>query len=417
MMASKRMPEFNPDKLDLGCWLDLFAMNCQVNSVSEDDAKRALLSSSVGVETFAMVCKLTAPNLPSAVPFGDLVKILKSHFITKPSYHRALCDFLQRKKKSNETVKSYYAELKQLGQQCEFGTEFDRRLKEQLLVGIDQEVYFKILLADPFDFKGVSSLDLLTKVISLETAYVTECKKPVDTGNGSTENSTVHKVKAGSAKNSLSGAKSRPNPAGKMPNTKCYHCGRSNHLPTKCKFKEAKCYSCGKTGHVSSVCLSKKGKGNLKVHALNEMEEPNEDENFSLSYDLCKLFENDLNNVESISEDTENDEPYIEIMKINGKPFRFELDSGSGVSTICKREVEKLQLSPTPPTKRLRNYSKTEIKVYGEVLCDVEFKGKVVQNQRFFVVDEKVNLAGRALMKKFSYDWVKVDSIKSNTNV
>ena len=128
------MPEFNTDKLDLECWLDLFNMNCQINEVTEDESKRALLLSSIGIGTFSVICKLTAPNLPSAVAYNDLLAILKSHFITKPSYHRALCDFLQRKKKINETVKEYYAELKQVAQKCDFGGEFDERLMEQLLV-------------------------------------------------------------------------------------------------------------------------------------------------------------------------------------------------------------------------------------------------------------------------------------------
>ena len=131
MATSKRtiIPEFNPDKLELSCWLDLFSMNCAVNEVTEATAKRALLLSSVGVDTFSTICKLTAPKLPSEVPFDDLVSQLKSHFITKPSYHRALCDFLQRKKKSSESVKEYYAELKLLAQQCEFNNDFDRRSK------------------------------------------------------------------------------------------------------------------------------------------------------------------------------------------------------------------------------------------------------------------------------------------------
>ena len=416
-MTSKRMPEFNPDKLELGCWIDLFTMNCQVNDITDDDAKRALLLSSVGVDTFATICKLTAPDLPSAVAFNDLVTVLKSHFITKPSYHRALCDFLQRKKKSNETVKGYYAELKQLAQQCEFGAEFDRRLKEQLLVGIDQEIYFKVLLADPFDFKVISSRDLLTKVTSLETAYVTECNDKASASNGSSESSSVHKVKAGGGKPSSYSVKNKPPGLVTSKAGNCFRCGRSNHLPNKCNFKDATCFSCGKTGHVSSVCLSKKGKGNSKVHALNEVTVPSEEENFSLSYDLCKLFDTNINAVDSLSEDTEEDQPYMVVMEINGIPMEFELDSGSGVSTMSIKDVEKLHLSLSPKTKRLRNYGKTEIKVYGQIRCDVTFKGKVAKNQLFFVVDDNVNLAGRVLMRNFNYNWVEVDAVKCNNSI
>ena len=58
MASAKRMPDFDPDKLELGCWLDLFNMTCQVKDVTEAEAKRALLLSSVGVETFSTICKL-----------------------------------------------------------------------------------------------------------------------------------------------------------------------------------------------------------------------------------------------------------------------------------------------------------------------------------------------------------------------
>ena len=40
--------------------------------------------------------------------------------------------------------------------------------------------------------------------------------------------------------------------------TKCYHCGKSGHHPTNCKFRNARCYSCQKIGHLASVCQSMK---------------------------------------------------------------------------------------------------------------------------------------------------------------
>lgn len=418
MATSRRIPEFNADKLDLVCWLDLFNMHCEINEVTEDDGKRALLLSSIGIDTFSVICKLTAPSLPSTVAFNDLVTILKSHFITRPSYHRALCDFLQRKKKGNETVKAYYAELKQLAQKCDFGGEFDRRLKEQLLVGIDQEVYFKVLLADPFDFKTISSQDLLTKVTGLETAYVTECRPRAADGASNSAESSVNKIKTGNSKSFSSNVRPNHNSKGqssKMPNNKCFHCGRTNHWPDKCKFKSASCYICDKTGHVSSVCPKKKGKG-TNVHSINEAAASSAkvEESFAHSYDLCKLFETSLNSVDSSSNEIK---PFREVMRLNGVPLEFELDTGSGVSTISSRDVEKLQLTPLPSRKRLSTYDKVEIKVYGEIKCDVAFKNRIARDQLFFVVDNDVNLAGRALMKELNYQWVQVDMVQGNRSV
>ena len=34
----------------------------------------------------------------------------------------------------------------------------------------------------------------------------------------------------------------------------CYRCGRKEHAPANCKFKDAVCHSCGKRSHISPVC-------------------------------------------------------------------------------------------------------------------------------------------------------------------
>ena len=36
----------------------------------------------------------------------------------------------------------------------------------------------------------------------------------------------------------------------------CYHCGRSGHVPSACRFRDATCHKCQKKGHVAKACRS-----------------------------------------------------------------------------------------------------------------------------------------------------------------
>ena len=370
------MPEFDPEKLDLKCWLDLFEMTATANGVNSVEDKRSLLFASIGLGNFSTVCKLTAPELPSSKTFDQLKNLLTGHFITAPSYHKALCEFLRRKKTAEETVKEYYAELKKLAQSCEFGDELDRRLKEQLLVGIDGEVYFKILLADPFDFKTVSSLELLNKVINLETAYVTE----------STDNS-VNKLNDKETKN-------RPNANFKKSymEKSCKCCGKSNHASNKCKLRFASCHNCHKKGHIRTLFRTRT-KFNYDNNAQKGVSSVDTDKS-SNSYDILKIVDK--------SDKINYIQPFIETMTINDKPINFELDSGSAASTLGKSIVDELKLPMVKSCKKLCNYDGFDIKVLGEVKTKVKCNNMICETI-FYIVDNKVNLAGRDMLHKLNF--------------
>ena len=66
----------------------------------------------------------------------------------------------------------------------------------------------------------------------------------------------------------------------------CHCCGRLNHKPADCKFKDAHCHSCRKTGHIAPVCWSKvtvsmkdraEHHGIKKTHCLQDSKQSSED--------------------------------------------------------------------------------------------------------------------------------------------
>ena len=79
-------------------------------------------------------------------------------------------------------------------------------------------------------------------------------------------------------------------------------------MTDNCKFKNAKCFSCGKVGHVSTVCPSKKAKSKSRhVNTVHDVDEATNrpsplDENFHDSYDLLKLFDINVNSVDSVDD-------------------------------------------------------------------------------------------------------------------
>ena len=141
----------------------------------------------------------------------------------------------------------------------------------------------------------------------------------------------------------------------------CYRCGFSNHLHTNCKYKDYKCNKCSKVGHLASVCRTrtpvnqqnktkdieknvKKNKYNKDVHQIDD-----ESDSFENSYDLNKIF----SEKESETEAKINSiKPITETLYLNGVQTNFELDSGSGVSTLSKKIADQLKLKIYDTNKR-----------------------------------------------------------------
>ena len=59
--------------------------------------------------------------------------------------------FQQRKKNASDSLPGLYAELKALAKGCDFGDKFDARVRDQLFMVVEQEVYFPNLVAENLD--------------------------------------------------------------------------------------------------------------------------------------------------------------------------------------------------------------------------------------------------------------------------
>ena len=92
----KDIPSFDPKEISLELYIDLFNSFISANGISEDERKKQILLSSVGLKVYSTLGNLCVPDVPSDKTFDEIIALLKQHYVTKPSYHRSLCLFQQR---------------------------------------------------------------------------------------------------------------------------------------------------------------------------------------------------------------------------------------------------------------------------------------------------------------------------------
>ena len=383
-----RIDAFDSAKISLELWLSLLEANFANLEISEDDKKKHCLLVSLGTETFAVLGNICAPDLPHTKSYSALVELLKNHYVVKPSYHRSLIAFQQRKKKPDESLNNLYADLKALAKNCSFGNQFDSRVRDQLFMAVEQEVYFPNLVAENIDLQSMTSITVLERILNLEKAFVGE--------------------KIGSDSHSIKGVRVHT----ELKNTSCKHCGYP-HDSFKCRFKNRVCNLCKKRGHLQQVCREM----SRKDHDVGSSIPSKPSNTVCKSKGKKKFYKKGKGSIKTIDEEiVSSDEPEDRLLSVRenvhsvnaeeynfliaDKSVPFEIDSGATVSTLCKDWVERLDLVMKPGKKKLCAYDNKSISVLGKIDTSVKYNGVTVSHV-FYVVDSlNNNLCGKDLMKK-----------------
>ena len=422
--SAGRIDFFDPKKIKLEVWLSMLQAHFDFNGITEDVKKKNCLLVSLGSEAYSTLASLSSPKMPHEKNYSELVELLESHYEIKPSYHRSLIRFQQRKKKNGEGLRDLYADLKTLAKDCSFGSQFDARVRDQLFMAVDAEVYFPNLVAENFKLQDLSSSVTLERILNLEKAFVGE-KLP----------SEIQALGLG------------PTPSSDKSQRRnfCRHCGYP-HKSEDCRFSHLKCSICDTKGHLKKVCRfnresarnnpgqdrpsnrssssrpNQKNSGKFKKHRksgnnkANAIFEEDSDEG-SDDHQLLRLEDRPTldprPNVSTLeSTDRPNSPPVHSVVdsmfavknkvnfEINGIKVPYEIDCGASVSTIAGHWVEKLSLSMEPSAKVLRAYGNNDLKVLGKVFVRVLYAGRSTMQCLYVVDSDNPNLCGRDLMPK-----------------
>ena len=390
-----RMQEFNPANETVTAYLERLQLFVSANSIADDKRVPTLLTV-VGAEHYSLLRGLVSPQLPKDKSFDELVTLLTKHYDPEPIVIAERFHFYRRNQGSNESVGDYLAQLRCLASRCKFGTFLDEALRDRLVCGLESENVQKVLLT-----KANLTLDKALEISQGMKAASVKAKELKG-------NHRVNPVL------SLKG----PTPA-LTPTQPCSRCGRGNHDPSTCRFKNATCHHCGKTGHIAPVCRSKAAgkprKGPTKranwlsstPSSPDTASQPKENTSGQTEGTPQPLFVVQ-NNASS---------PYSVQLQVNGHPLQMEVDTGAAVSLAPESAVSALLPSTElqPSTAILRTYTGEQIPVKGVLPVTVHYGQQTHRNLKLLVVSGPGPcLLGRDWLRVIRLDWRQIAKVSAS---
>ena len=196
--------------------------------------------------------------------------------------------------------------------------------------------------------------------------------------------------------------------------TNCYRCGRANHIPAQCPFKEAKCHNCGKTGHIRRTCRSKPKRASR---------DPRQD--WSRRQDSVKLVhEGDPDSDDSYEEyglhqvtSKVPSRPLELDVEVEGQRVTMELDTGAAVSLVSESTYR--HLFPGTPllesTAQLCTYSGEPLSVVGEREVLVRYGNQSEKLPLIVLKEDGPSLFGRNWLQCIKLDWQEIHQVQGST--
>lgn len=373
-----------------------------------------LLLNSIGTNTFNVITSLAAPKSPTELKYEELLALLITHLSPTKNVLVAQHRFLSKYQNDQQTIAEYIATLRAEIIECEFTSPCnckisiaDMFLRAQFIRGIrDCHIREQLLQSSTAKFD-----EIVAKALALEAAK-SDARELADKAGPSTNISTDI--------NKISNFKKSKRPAKHVNQNRinyqdlgisglCFRCGRNNHQAKECRTDKGKlkCSSCNKTGHVSKVCI----KGIIKTNSGSKVADKTvnqvqniQDTNYGV-YKIIDVYQNNFQN--------SNSERYYANITIEGKPVKFEVDSGSGFTFLPRKEFNELNINAqvNPTSLIFRSYTQNTFVPYGKVRVNVHFKGMSTVDELYIVPDDCAALVGRSWIRRLKINLNELDEL------
>ncbi len=363
-------------------WLKMFRNYLLFVNASGDEwpaaRKRALFLHCLGTEDQRLF--YTLPNQGETME--EAIEVLQAYFVPRRNVIAERHAFRKRTQVPGETVLQYVTSLRDLTAICEFGSNLDEMLRDQLVENVaSHRIREKLLLETDLTLSKAITFATQIETAGEQVKTLSDQKLvPVQAIQGKSMVAVgQYKTKySASTKPSVSSKTFKTSKASKMTSSvpACYRCGSTKHLAndSRCPAASEKCHNCQKIGHFSRVCHSQ------QTCSVHEIELP----------ELQILY------MQNVLTDKIKCTATITTTSV---PVELIVDSGSSVSILPKSVYETYfkKDSLLLPSVKLVTYSRDPIPVLGCLTVTVT-KNDVNCETSIFIVESGTALLGMDLI-------------------
>lgn len=289
--------------------------------------------------------------------------------------------FHKRHQQTNENIDTYITHLRKLIKSCNYGEMETRLLKDQIVIGVKDEMLRSKLL----EIRNLTLANCIDTCRAYEASqYHTRAM------NATPSQDEIHAVTRKKKFKKYEKSEKNQKYHKKEKKTRiCKYCG-TDCPPRNCPAYGKTCNICKNRNHFSSVCRFRKS----KVHSL-ENEDDHDD-----SYE-----ENEDDYVLAMNTERDYERTIYANMNVEGQMLNFQLDCGATINVMSRRDyveiTKDITMKNTEKTqKSLVMYNKTELKTVGQKIFSVTNpKNDESYKVRFVIVEEdyKSILGARAI--------------------
>lgn len=372
---------FNPATTSVEYFLDFFEKKCDIWDVSEDDIRKELLFSCLSPEVFHDLKVALIPDFENSLYKDVKFKLLDLHR-PKTTKFKALTEFWNCVRDSNETMERYANRLKKLATDCGYKDElFERLLRDRFATGINHpqlEVDLKQKwpdLQEHYDGKTVE----VTFAKFFAVAQSRELAEgdiqvglPAATNKVRTKTNMAHHNKHNTSLRRIG-------------LDQCRRCGAyDRHKVGDCKAKDHTCKECQTQGHFEDCCIktgrayltsTKSGKKRAIKNENKLYKIRNTDSDECLSESSTSSSSYDSNDVYKIERKRNKDSKRIDVT-LNGVRCTLDWDPGSVYSIISTEFWKRIGAPPLTKAPKLRAYGNLKLKPKGLTDVTVEILGR-----------------------------------------